>query len=43
MSRCKRFVTVFDLPQKQADLAHLERQSSEPTFWDDPNQARQLM
>jgi peptide chain release factor 2 len=31
--------SVFDQPGKRAQIAALERQTSEPTFWDDPQRA----
>lgn len=39
----KPFWSVFDLPQKEAQLADLERQSAAPNLWEDPQAAQALM
>ena len=35
--------SVFDLPEKEAAIARLEREASRPGYWDDPRRAQQEM
>lgn len=43
---CRKLIpswSVFDLPAKETDIARLEREASQPGFWDDPRRAQQEM
>jgi peptide chain release factor 2 len=40
---CKPFWRVFDLPQKEVELAQLDQQAAAPDLWDNPQNAQQLM
>nr|WP_290667733.1 peptide chain release factor 2 [Ardenticatena sp.] len=35
--------SVFDIPAKEAELARLEQEASQPEFWDDPQSAQETM
>ena len=34
---------IFDLPKREREIAELERQASQPGFWDDPESAQKTM
>ncbi len=38
-----RFGTLFDFPKKLAALAEIEKEMAAPTFWDDPEAAKQTV
>ncbi len=35
--------SIFDFPKKKSELEQLEKQAEDPTLWDDPTRAQQLM
>ncbi len=35
--------SIFDLPNKEAELASLQKEAEKPDLWDDPEQAQKLM
>lgn len=43
MPKSKRSGGVFDLAQKEAELTQLEQESEDPSLWNDPTRAQQVM
>lgn len=43
MNASARYGGIFDIPGKQEQIEELEKEASDPSFWDDPEEAQKIL